>query len=537
MAYQGPQRRLISNDQVAMVPRREIPRSRFTHRRQVNTAFNAAQLIPFVVEEVLPADQWSFDVSAFVRMATPLFPMFDNQTVHTFFFFVPNRIVWTNWAQFMGEAPISGIASAPSMPLVTSAGAGFLQRGLGDYFGLPVTNTQVTGTLAVQALPWRAYYAIWNAWFRDQNTQNALPYAVDDSNAVETAFGVTLRNKYHDYFTSVLPWPFKGNQAGGVPLSGSLPVQGIGFGAGGVTGPTGTLRETGGVNTTYTWYSIETQQPTYFRFSGSTSGYPQIFADLSSSGSMRIDDFRRAISIQTMYERDARGGTRYVEMIFEHFGVRNPDYRLQRPEYIGGGSSPMTITPVAQTAPVAGGGTVGALGAAGTGMGMHKASYAATEHGWIIGLINVQSQLSYQQGIHKKWSRVNRTDYYFPALSDLGEQAVLRQEIYATGNLGSDQTVFGYQERWAEYRYAQSMVTGVFRSAISGTLDAWHLSQYFLSAPVLSDTFLRDDPPMARVLAAGATASGQQFLANIEIAASVTRAMPTHSVPAALGRF
>lgn len=535
--FKGPTRGLVNNQQAAMITRPEFPRSRFNLRHTVNTTFDAGFLVPFLVDEILPGDHFAYDVSAFLRMSTPLFPIFDSQTVHTFFFFVPNRIVWENWTAFMGELPPGQLTFAGSFPGVVSSATGFLPNTPADYFGLPTQGGAVTSALSVNALPFRAYYAIYNQWFRDQNVINEVVYATDDSPAAETAFVLQKRAKYHDYFTSALPYPFKGNQAGGIPLFGSLPVSGIGFGAGGVTGPTGTLRETGGGSTAYTWYSIETQQPTYFRFSGSTSGFPQIFADLTSSGYMRINDFRQAMAVQGLYERDARGGTRYVELILQHFGVRNPDYRLQRLEYIGGGSSPMLITPVAQTTPVSGGGTVGQLGAAGTGQAMHRANYAATEHGFIIGLINVQTQLSYSQGIEKKWYRSFKTDYYFPALEGIGEQAISRGEIYATGGAADLTTVFGYQERFAEYKTANSRVTGKMRSQASGTLDAWHLGQYFASAPTLSQTFLEDSPPLARVLAAGTAANNQQYYANILVDTQATRPMPMHSTPALLGRF
>lgn len=537
MSMKQPQRGLVNNTQAAMITRPEFPRSRFNLRHTVNTTFDAGYLVPFLLQEVLPGDHFKYDVSAFLRMSTPLFPIFDSQTVHTFFFFVPNRIVWRNWPAFMGELDPGQLVFSGSMPTVTSSATGFIRGTLADYFGLPVQGGPVTASLSVQALPFRAYYAIYNQWFRDQNVINELVFPLDDTQQPETDYVLQRRAKYHDYFTSALPYPFKGNQAGGIPLFGSLPVSGIGFGAGGVTGPTGSLRETGGGTTAYTWYSIETQQPTYFRFSGSASGYPQIFADLTSSGYMRVNDFRQALAVQGLYERDARGGTRYTELILQHFGVRNPDYRLQRPEYIGGGSSPMLITPVAQTAPVSGNGTVGQLGAAGTGQAMHRANYAATEHGFIMGLINVQTQLSYQQGIEKMWYRGNKTDYYFPALEGIGEQAISRGEIYATGGATDLTTVFGYQERFAEYKTANSKLTAKMRSIASGTLDAWHLGQYFSSAPTLSQTFLEDNPPMARVLAAGAAAVGQQYYANILVETEATRPMPMHSTPALLGRF
>ncbi|QXP44141.1 MAG: major capsid protein [Arizlama microvirus] len=540
MSYNGPQRGLVKNSGASMVPRNDIPRSRYITKQIHNTSFDAGFLVPFVVDEVLPGDHFNYEASAFVRLATPLFPIFSSMKVDTFFFFVPNRLVWDKWTYLMGERePDELYDTSTLVPTVLSEiGAnGFAAGNLADHFGLPTVGQLTAGAIAVNAMPFRAYNLIWNEWFRDQNIQDKVDTYKGDDPKGEVLYQMMRRNKYHDYFTSALPWPQKGPEVQ-VPLQGQLPVSGIGFGAGGVTGPTGALRETGigpSGTTSYVWYSIETQQPTYFRFTGSTSGYPSILAELAGNGFLGVEDIRAAMQLQSYYEKDARGGTRYVEKIFSQFGVRNPDYRLQRPEYIGGGSSPIMITPVAQTA-VSGGTTVGALGAAGTAIGVHRASYAATEHGYILGLINVQSDLLYQQGVHKMWSRFTAVDFYFPTFASLGEQAITRKEIYCK-NDGNDGTVFGYQERYEEYRQFQSLVTGKFKSSAVGTLDAWHLGQNFVTPPTLSTSFLIDNPPMSRILAASTAAEGQQFLANIMIDRNVTRPIPTHGVPASLGRF
>jgi len=402
-----------------------------------------------------------------------------------------------------------------------------------------------TAPIAVNSLPLRAYNLIYNQWFRDENNINGVTVRTGDTGDVLTDYTLLKRAKSADYFTTALPWPQKFS----APSLGlqNAPVQGIGIFAGSPTfGPSSVqFYETDGTARTYEYWSDAFDVNSPFSMKTAPSGpggqvTPQVYADMSAVG-LTVNVLRQAFLTQQLLERDARGGTRYTEIVKSHFGVTSPDMRLQRPEYCGGGSSPFNITPVAQTAPSSGNIPVGNLGAAGTSVGQHRASYAATEHGYILGFINVKSELSYQQGLNKLWSRSTRYDFYWPSLAGLGEQAVLRKEIYATGVAADDNTVFGYQERWHEYRTHVSEVTGQFRSTTAGTLDAWHLAQRFTSAPVLGQSFIEDktDDILDRVLAAGASArtTSQQYLADILINREAVRPLPVFGTPVTLGRF
>lgn len=544
--YYLPQRGLVSQEDAAFSERANIPRSRFIGSWNVLTTFDAGYLVPFMVEEILPGDHMSYRVTAYVRMSTPLFPIFSNQRIDTFFFFVPCRLVWDNWVKFMGETDNPTDSIDFTIPTATSPVGGYGVCSLQDYMGLPV-DLDVAGTYTHNNLPVRAYALIWNQWFRDQNIQESVVVDKDDGPDTASDYDLLRRAKAHDYFTKALPWPQKFT-APNVPLDqgGMAPVLGLGvFVTSASSVNSGNVVETGAGVTQYPFYkalydnaagnqvAMEVDQET-----PTGTGAPLVFANLADAAGFSINAFRTAYMVQEFLERDARGGTRYVEQVFTHFGVRPPDFRLQRPEYIGGGQTPLNITPIAQTAPDAGGGVVGALGAAGTGSGSHTASYAATEHGYILGLINIRTELGYQQGVHKMYDRSTRFDIYDPAFAGLGEQAILRKEIYAIGAAINDDVIFGYQERWQEYRERYSEVRGMFRSGISGTLDAWHLAQQFSSAPLLTGTtFIVDNPPMDRVLAAGELAENQQYLADIMIERTAVRPIPTFGTPSGLGRF
>lgn len=528
-----PSRQLVSQSDASIVQRADVPRSRFTGAWSRKTAFDAGYLVPILVEEILPGDHMTYDVTAYVRMSTPLFPMLDNQRIDTFFFYVPSRLVWDNWARFMGEQdnPAQSIdLTLPVVPVPANLGS---VGSIWDHFGLP----PVPVALDVNALPFRAYNLIFNEWFRDQNIQAELSVTKTDGPDLASAYALRKRNKAHDYFTSALPWPQKFD-APSVALGGGMaPVYGLGVDSNTTSigpSPMDSI-ETGGQQFNYPYYRTGDALVVKVDRDGINS-VPQIYADLETTTGITINALREAWLAQSLLERDARGGTRYTELIKSHFGVVNPDFRLQRPEYIGGGQTPLQLTPIAQTAPTAGA-PVGALGAAGTAAGSHRASFAATEHGYILGLINIRSDLSYQQGLHRMWARRTRFDFYWPALAGLGEQAILRQEIYATGDPLNDDEVFGYQERHHEYRTRTSEVTGIMRSSAAGTLDAWHLAQSFASAPTLSDAFIEDNPPMTRVLAAAELATGQQYLADILFRRTAVRPVPAFGTPSQLGRF
>lgn len=534
-----PERRLVSQQDRAMIQRPDVPRSKFTGAWTHKKAFSQGVLYPFLVDEILPGDHMRYEVTAFVRMATALFPMFDNLRFDTFFFFVPNRLVWENWVRFMGEQDSPADSIAFTVPQVEAlSAAGFAKYGIGDHFGIPTSEqTDGSGVETVNALPFRAYNLIWHSWFRDENLQakDADTLYKGDATKSESVYPLRVRAKSHDYFTSALPFPQKFT-APTIALSGNPLIRGIGFepgtawpGGGGVVNAVdpnlGTLRTFATARTTAgvgTWFD--------------TAG--GVYADMATITGITVNQLRQALMVQQLLERDSRGGTRYTELVRSHFGVTSPDARLQRPEYLGGGQTPVVLTPIAQTSPTAGV-PLGALGAAGTATGSHRASYAATEHGFVIGLLNVKSELSYSQGLWKMWSRLTRYDFYWPALAGLGEQAVLRKEIYWRGTLVDDDTVFGYQERWHEYRTRVSELTGDFRGGAdaAGLLEAWHVSQRFVTPPVLNSSFIGDRAPMGRVLAAGTAALEQEFLADLLIRRAAVRPIPMYGTPAGLGRF
>lgn len=537
--YYLPQRKLVSQNDAAIIERPRIPRSKFLTTWNRIMSFDAGYLVPFMVDEVLPGDHLRYNVVAYVRQGTLLFPNFSNQRIDTFFFFVPNRILWDNWKKFMGEQVNPADSISFTVPVIEGTVTGDPVGGIVDHMGIPVLG-QITAAQRVQfnALPFRAYNRIFNDWFRDENITNSQVVNTGNGPDPVSDYGLQYRAKSHDYFTSALPWPQKFT-APTVPLAGQAPIIGLGATnkAGLTAGPT-TVYETGGITTAYTNYKVASTVGDGIVMDvnpGSPDAYPMVFANLAGATGVDINVFRQAFLVQQLLERDARGGTRYIELLKSHFGVTSPDFRLQRPEYIGGGRTPLNITPIAQTTPTGGGG-LGALGGTGTAAGEHSANYAATEHGFILGLINIRSELAYQQGLHKMWSRSTRYDYYWPSLSGLGEQAILRQEIFANGTDAEDSLVFGYQERWHEYRTRTSEVTGILRSTAASTIHQWHLAQQFSGAPTLNTTFLQDNPPMARVLAAGAS-TGQQYLADIMIQRTAVRPIPTYGTPVTLGRF
>lgn len=532
----------------------DMSRSTFDRSSSVKTSFNAGDIVPFFLEEVLPGDTFNVKSSKVVRMQTLLTPMMDNVYLDTYYFFVPNRLVWEHWKQFNGENTESAWIPETTyeVPQITSpADTGWNVGTIADYFGIP------TGVpnLSVSALPFRAYALVMNEWFRDQNLQDPLVVPVDDATVAGVNSGTFVTDvskggkpfvaaKYHDYFTSALPSPQKGPdvtipvaQAGSYPVvslagvnNNSLSTAPLIFGE--------YLRNSGSVverpfdRLSIDNYSSSTSVSWVNSVNGAAPTNLMAIAD-GNAAAATINQLRIAFQIQKLYERDARGGTRYIEILKSHFGVTSPDARLQRPEYLGGNRVPININQVVQQS----GTGAGSSTPQGTVVGMSQTTdthsdfiKSFTEHGFILGVMVARYDHTYQQGLDRMWSRKSRFDYYWPVFANIGEQAIKNKEIYADGSAKDDE-VFGYQEAWADYRYKPNRVTGEMRSQYAQSLDVWHLADDYDKLPSLSDEWIREDKSnIDRVLAVQSSVSNQ-FFADIFIQNRATRPMPLYSVP------
>lgn len=510
--------RSVMEHSFARVEGPSVPRSQFDRSHGHKTAIDADYLYPVLVDEVVPGDTFKVRANIFARMATPIYPLMDNLFLDQFYFFVPYRLVFNNFHKFLGAQDDPGDSIAYTIPIIDTGTGGAVADTLFDFMGIPDVDD-----VEISALPIRAYALIWNEWFRDQNLQDSLTVDKGDGPDTTTSTAIQKRGKRHDYFTSSLPYPQKSSTAVSMPLGTSAPIK--------MDGTSGDFVEV--LNSSDAEVALDTAGGVgdRVRLTGGAGTSP-LYADLSSATASTINAIRLAIATQQFLERDARGGTRINEVILSHFGVVPPDYRVQRPEYLGGASTPITINTVPQTSGGADDtaatpqGTLAGFGTAFTNeAGFTK---AFTEFGIIIGLVNIRADLTYQQGIERFWRRSTRYDMYWPDFANIGEQSVEYCEIYAANDAaGTNENVWGYQERYAEMRYKPSRISSHFRSNHATTLDPWHLSE-ILSSPALNATFIQSNTPMARV---EAVSTQPDFILDCYWNMTCVRPMPVHGTP------
>lgn len=526
------------------IPKPKVNRSVFKRNHRHLTTFDAGYLIPILVDEALPGDTIKCKPNVLARLMTPVAPIMDNLFIDQFYFAVPMRLLWENWEKFCGAQTDPGDSTEYSIPqIVSDAGTGFTEGSLEDYMGIPVGVT----SLSVSCMWHRAYNLVMNEWFRHEDLEDSLPVNKGDGPDSISDYSLFRRCKAPDYFTACLPWPQKGEEIS-LPLGTEAPVIGDGTALGlddehltpygyALRGKTNrgdqflNISLSGdGYQQTLPYEDTSTYDIPHENYVFGLSQDPDksgVIADLSEAAAATINMLRTAEALQCMMERDARGGTRYVEIIKSHFGVMSPDFRLDRPEYLGGSSQRMNVVPVQQTSETNTTelGTLGAFGqCAGREGGFIK---TFDEHCVIIGLANVRAQLTYQQGLDRMFSRSVKEEFYWPDLAHLGEQEVLNKEIYCDGS-ANDDDVFGYQERWSEYRFKQSRITGNFRSDATYSLDVWHLAEDFGSLPTLNQDFIESDPPLARI---SEVQNEHHIKADFYFEYLHARLMPTYSIP------
>lgn len=533
-----------SEQHYAQVPHAEIRRAKFQRDFNLLTTMNEGDLVPIYLDEVLPADTFKINLNALVRMATPLYPVMDNAYMDFYFFFVPARLLWKHFQNLMGQNDNTFWAETTeyTTPVTTAPEGGWNVGTLADYFGIP---TGVSG-LKVNSLPFRAYAKVWNEWFRDENLQQPVTQSMDDTTTTGSNTGTSLSDaeaggmplkvcKYKDYFTSCLPSPQKAAEPVTIPLTGNAPIKG--YKDEGRTNPV-----TGEASTFYSIGPAEAGQKVQVgqigadkqglaMYWGKNGSLTYLGAELGNITGATINELRQAIAVQHIFERDARTGTRYKEILKGAWGVTSPDARLDRSEYIGGHRMPINVNQVIQTSSTDSTSPQGNTGAYSmTTLSRNMCTYSATEHGYVLGLAAIRVDHSYQQGLSRLWTRNTRFSYYDPMLANLGEQAVLNQEIYAQGK-PQDEEVFGYQEAWADYRYRTNMVTSEMRSTYAQTLDAWHYADKYGALPTLSSSWIKEGTENIDRTLAVQSSNSHQFICNFYYEQAWTRPMPIYSVP------